>query len=558
MQKLDKGFDYQNYRVSGGVLVAQNKRLDGLERKFFPENEGESKEEEGDVIFEVQEPADQSKSSENFENSKLSAFTNLKNSKNSASKSSNVSQKNSNNLQTTQQVNNKNNKNKNQNSKNSSSVFLEPEVPPEKPKLVRSTRLKNRPGYNKNNNNNNQSNKNDQSDKPNLANIQKKMIKEDPLLHLTIPQPSELMKNFQVNDKLKYSKLDEKLNDAFTNQKIQKLKMEQNLVENIKIKTENINMNKSFNESIGSSQNLFNVTLPTNGSSIVTGNLGGSLEKISSSPVKMEVMGGSSLSNDNNTNLPTSKNLTNTIDCLQTKGHINSNTKYELPLVPSNSIKISHKSRIFQMLRSANIDIVLLTDSIDLFAIRYKNATGEMLTLAGNANYELAIEGPGSSSRPSSRNGNGKNSKDSSSSSRLKEKDPTQETQEILKNHKKILKLRNQIETNWEPLNLTKSVVALKRGTDKKMQRWGNFPLNVPTKTKDKLYNNNSPYCNQLCRSVIQRIERENIDFTKKLFHLTWSAIEHRQEVIFKEQQELENEMSYGKRGTRTRKRGKR
>merc|ERR1712157_534513 len=160
VQKLDKGFDYQNYRV------------DGLEKKFFPENEGESKEEEGDVIFEVQEPANQSKSSENFENSKLSAFTNLKNSKNSASKSSNVSQKNSNNLQTTQQVNNnnKNNKNKNQNSKNSSSVFLEPEVPPEKPKLVRSTRLKNRPGYNKNNNNNNQSNKNDQPDKANLAN----------------------------------------------------------------------------------------------------------------------------------------------------------------------------------------------------------------------------------------------------------------------------------------------------------------------------------------------------------------------------------------------------
>merc|ERR1712157_6232 len=51
VQKLDKGFDYQNYKVSGGVLVAQNKRLDGLERKFFPEGE-EKKEEEGeDVIF---------------------------------------------------------------------------------------------------------------------------------------------------------------------------------------------------------------------------------------------------------------------------------------------------------------------------------------------------------------------------------------------------------------------------------------------------------------------------------------------------------------------------
>lgn len=208
---------------------------------------------------------------------------------------------------------------------------------------------------------------------------------------------------------------------------------------------------------------------------------------------------------------------------------------------------ISHQSRIFKMLEASNIDIKNFIDCVDLMAIQYRTSTIRIMSIVGNANYDT--------------------------SERIEE--------------------CNQFSAVWKLENLTRSVVGCKKGFERKIQRWGSTPL-VESKFRDDKYgkgdyghghSQNSSHGNSshnksssskssskshhekfssgnpestnpnhlVCRSVIQRIEKENVEFTKKLYHLTWSAIEVRQEVLLKQQQELQDSVSKG-RSTRTRK----
>jgi len=161
------------------------------------------------------------------------------------------------------------------------------------------------------------------------------------------------------------------------------------------------------------------------------------------------------------------------------------------------------------------IHIPSFIQTIDLLAIQFKDSCIQIMTLAGNVNYE---------------------SFDSDAAFAL----------------------------NWTPENLTKSLVVAKKVTERKHHRWGNNPLlslrrvfcssmenfknlkenqfltcrfnyQFPTqKPSSPLQQHNKhgghfsfdKKANQvLCRSVVQRIQRENVQFLRNLISLTNETI---------------------------------